>query len=148
MKVILLEDVKGLGKKNDLVTASDGYARNFLFKRKLAIEATAQNINVRKNREDSLAAQKDKEIANANKIKKVLEGQGIVIKTKIGENGKLFGSITSADIVNEIIKKYKVPVDKKKVSLKEHIKSVGEYNAQVKIYSGISVDVKVIVEGL
>ena len=103
MKVILLEDVKGLGKRNDLVNAKDGYAKNFLFKRNLAIEATAHNLSVMKSRESSVRNRMLNENAEAQEIKERIDGKTIVIKTTAGENGKLYGLITNKDIADEII---------------------------------------------
>jgi len=147
MEVILLEDVKGLGKKNQLVKTSTGYAKNFLFKRNLAIEATTQNVNIMKNRQASAKSKKDAEITDATEIKNEIDGKAITFKATAGENEKLFGSITTKDIAEQLKKEYRVVIDKKKIVLKEHIKSLGTYDIQVKIYSGISAKIKVNVIG-
>ncbi|MCK5811373.1 MAG: 50S ribosomal protein L9 [Clostridiales bacterium] len=147
MKVILLEDVKGLGKKNDLVNASTGYAKNFLYKRKLAIEATPENVNIMKTRQASLKLRKDYEITGATEIKEAIDGKKVVLTAPSGENGKLFGSITTKDIADKLKAEYKVVVDKKKIVLKEHIKSIGDNEIQVKIYPGISAKIIVSVVG-
>ncbi len=147
MKVILLEDVKGLGKKNEMANASTGYAKNFLLKRNLAIEATPENINIMKTRQASLKLQKDYEITGATEIKEAIDGKSIVLKAPSGENGKLFGSITTKDIADKLKADYKVIVDKKKIVLKEHIKSIGDHEIQVKIYAGISAKIIVSVVG-
>lgn len=147
MKVILLEDVKGLGKKNEMANASTGYAKNFLLKRNLAIEATPENINIMKTRQASLKLRKDYEITGATEIKEAIDGKGIVFKAPSGENGKLFGSITTKDIAEQLKADYKVIVDKKKIVLKEHIKSIGDFEIQVKIYAGISAKIIVSVVG-
>lgn len=137
MKVILLQDVKPLGKKGELVNASDGYARNYLFPKKLAREANAQAMNEYKNAEDSknykIATQK----AQANHYKTQLEGKTLVMKAK-GSGDKLFGSVTAKDIVNEIKNRYQINIDKRKVSLSSDIKAFGKYTAEVKLYTGIS----------
>ncbi len=142
MKVILLQDVKPLGKKGDLVNASDGYARNFLLPKKLAKEANAQAMNEYKNAEDSknykIATQK----AQANHYKSQIEGKTLVMKAK-GSGDKLFGSVTAKDIANELKNKYQINVDKRKVVLPQDIKSFGKYTVEVKIYTGISAKVKV-----
>ncbi len=142
MKVILLQDVKPLGKKGDLVNASDGYARNFLLPRKLAREANAQAMNEYKNAEDSknykIATQK----AQANHFKSQLEGKTLVMKAK-GSGDKLFGSVTAKDIANEIKNKYQINVDKRKVVLPQDIKSFGKYTVEIKLYTGFSAKVKV-----
>lgn len=147
MQVILLEDVKGLGKKNELVKASTGYAKNYLFRKNLAIEATTQNVNIMKNRQASAKLRKDNEITDANEIKAEIDGKEITFKATAGENDKLFGSITTKDIAEKLKKEYRVIVDKKKIVLKEHIKSLGTYDIQVKIYTKISATIKVIVTG-
>ncbi len=142
MKVILLQDVKPLGKKGDLVNASDGYARNFLLPKKLAREANAQAMNEYKNAEDSknykIATQK----AQANHFKDQLEGKTLVMKAK-GSGEKLFGSVTAKDIATEIKNKYQINVDKRKVVLPQDIKSFGKYTVEIKLYTGISAKVKV-----
>lgn len=142
MKVILLKDVKPLGKKGDLVNASDGYARNFLLPKKLAKEANAQAMNEYKNAEDSknykIATQK----AQANHNKEQLEGKSLTMKAK-GSGDKLFGSVTAKDIANEIKNKYQISVDKRKIVLPQDIKSFGNYTVEVKLYTGISAKLKV-----
>ena len=145
MKVILLQDVKSLGKKGELVNASDGYARNFLFPRKLAREANAQAMNEYKNAEDSknykIATQK----AQAEHYKGQLEGKTLVMKAN-GKGEKLFGSITAKDIANEIKQRYQITVDKRKVVLSTDIKAFGKYSAAVKLYTGISAELNIEVE--
>ncbi len=142
MKVILLQEVKSLGKKGELVNVSDGYARNFLFPRKLATEANAQAMNEYKNAEDSknykIATQK----AQANHNKSQLEGQTLVIKAK-GSGEKLFGSITAKDIAGEIKQKFQINVDKRKIDIPKDIKSFGKYTAEVKLYTGISAKINI-----
>ena len=137
MKVVLLADVKGHGKKGELCNVSDGYARNFLFPKNLAIEANNAAMSELKSREEAKAHHKKEEIAAANDIASKLEGKTVVIKAKAGANGKLFGSVTSKEISNEITKALGVEVDKKKMSVGE-IKNFGEYTAEIKLYTGIS----------
>lgn len=145
MKVILMQDVKSLGKKGELVEASDGYARNYLLPRKLAKQANAQAMNEYKNAENSknykIATQK----AQAESDKKRLEGKVFEMKAKAGQGGRLFGSITAKQIAEEIKKQYNIVVDKRKVVLETDIKEFGTYSAEVKLYTGISakIDVKV-----
>ena len=146
MKVVLLQDVKSLGKKGELVNVSDGYARNFLFPRGLAKEANAQAMNELKNAEQSKKFKKDTEIAAANKAKESLEGAKFVIKAKAGDSGKLFGSITPKEISADIKKQKGFDVDKRKIVLKDDIKAVGEYEVEIKLYSGITANVTVVVE--
>lgn len=146
MKVILLQDVKSLGKKGELVNVSDGYARNFLFPKNMAKEANAQAMNEFKNAEQSKKYKIDTAIAAANKAKEELEGSKFVIKAKAGESGKLFGSITAKEIAAEVKRQKHIDIDKRKVSLKEDIKNLGEYEAELKLYSGITARCTVSVE--
>lgn len=145
MKVILLQDIKSLGKKGELVEASDGYARNYLLPKKLAKQANAQAMNEYKNAEDSknykIATQK----AQAEHDKKVLEGKVFAMTAKAGQGGKLFGSITAKQIAEEIKKQYNINIDKRKVVLERDIKEYGTYSAEVKLFTGISakIDIKV-----
>lgn len=143
MKVILLQDVKALGKKGELVSASDGYARNFLFPKKLAKEANAQAMNEYKNAEDSKNYKVATQKAQAEHEKNVLEGKQFEMKAKAGKGGKLFGSITAKQIAEEIKKQYKISVDKRKVVLDRDIKEFGTFNAEIKLYTGISAKITV-----
>ncbi len=143
MKVILLQDIKSLGKKGELVEASDGYARNYLFPKKLAREANAQAMNEYKNAENSknykIATQK----AQAEQQKKMLEGKKFVMTAKAGQGGRLFGSITAKQVAEEIKKQYSISVDKRKVVLECDIKEFGTYKAEVKLYTGISANIDI-----
>lgn len=138
MKVILKQDVKGLGKAEDLVNVSDGYARNFLFPRGLAAEANASNINIMKTRKEAEKRKRDHELAQAKELAERLKSTTVVIKTKSGENGKLFGSITSKDISDKLKKDFKIDIDKKKIVLPEPIKSTGSFEIEVKLYPEVS----------
>ena len=142
MKVILNADVKGLGKKGEMVNASDGYARNFLFPKNLAVEANATAMNELKNREASKAHHIAEEKAAASAACDKINGKEIVIHAKAGSNGKLFGAITTKEIAAEINGKFKVEVDKKKITCAD-IKSYGEFTAEVKLYNGIVAKVTV-----
>lgn len=144
MKVVLLQDVKALGKKGELVTVSDGYARNFLFPKNIAKEANAQAMNELKNAEQSKKFKTDTMIANANQAKAKLEGATFVMSAKAGANGKLFGSITAKEISAEIKKQKGIEVDKRKITLKSDIKTCGVYDVEVKLYTSITA--KVLVE--
>ena len=143
MKVILLQDVKALGKKGELVNASDGYARNFLLPKKLAREANAQAMNEYKNAENSknykIATQK----AQAEHDKQTLEGKMFKMTAKAGQGGRLFGSVTSKQVAEEIKKQYNIIVDKRKVILESDIKEFGTYSAEVKLYAGITAKIDV-----
>jgi len=147
MKVILLEDVKGLGKRNDLVNAKDGYAKNFLLKRNLAIEATAHNINIMKSREQSVKNRMLTENAEAQEVKERIDGKTVIIKTTAGENGKLYGSITNKDIAEAIKEQHNVQIDKKKIVIPDHhIKTLSTHKLDIKIHAGIAARITVVVE--
>ncbi len=148
MKVVLLQDVKGLGKKGELVNASDGYVRNFLFPKNLAKEANAQAMNELKNAEQSKQYKIDTAIKNANEAKAKLEGATFVMNAKAGANGKLFGSITAKEISAEIKKQKGIDVDKRKITLSSDIKTCGVYDVEVKLYTGISAKVSVEVKAI
>lgn len=137
MKVILLQDVKGLGKKGELVNTSDGYARNFLIPRKIASEADSQAMSELNNREAAEKHRIKTETAQAKENAKLLEGKTIKLTAKAGSNGKLFGSVTSKDVAAAISSAFNIEIDKKKVIV-EDIKSFGTYPVEVKLYSGIS----------
>lgn len=142
MKVVLLEDVKGTGKKGELVNVSDGYARNFLFPKKKAVEADNAALGELKSRNESAAHHKEMEIAAAEELKNKLDGKTVTLHAKAGTAGRLFGSVTSKEIAEEIKKVYGVDVDKKKLSVAD-IKSFGEYTAQIKFYVGITAQMTV-----
>lgn len=143
MKVVLKQDVRNLGKKGELVETSDGYARNFLFPRNLASEADNKAMNELKNAESSKQFKIDTQIKQATASKNKLEGQVFKMTAKAGSNGRLFGSVTSKEIAQEIKKQYAISVDKRKVTLDTDIKAFGTYNATVKLYNGIVANIKV-----
>ena len=143
MKVVLKQDVRNLGKKGELVETSDGYARNFLFPRNLAAEADNKAMNELKNAESSKQFKIDTQIKQATASKNKLEGQVFKMAAKAGSNGRLFGSVTSKEIAQEIKKQYAISVDKRKVTLDTDIKAFGTYNATVKLYNGIVANIKV-----
>lgn len=145
MKVILLEDVKNVGKKGNIINAKDGYARNFLFPKNLAIEATPTNLkNLEYNKK--LQEQKEQEVfEEAKKTEEELQKVTVVIKTKVGEHGKLFGSITTKEIAEQLESTNNLNIDKRKLELDEPIKSVGEYFVKVKLHSKVTAKVKVVV---
>lgn len=147
MKVILKEDVKGTGKSGDIVNVSDGYARNMLFPRKLAIEATKANINAVNRQKAAVNARIAEEREEAIKIKKELEGKKFVIKTKAGDGNKLFGSITTMNIAEAISSESKYQIDKRKIVLDKPIKETGISEIQVKLYPEISATIKVEILG-
>lgn len=145
MKVILLQDIKGTGKKGELVNTSDGYARNFLFPRKLAKEANAQAMNELKNAEAAKAHKIEVERTNAQQAAEKLEGKSVKLFAKGGQGGRLFGSITSKEIAEEIKKAYHIDVDKRKIEIDGDIKAFGTYECVIKLYTGISTKIYAVV---
>ena len=148
MKVILLQDVKGSGKKGDVINASDGYARNFLLPKNLAVEANAANMTQLNNQKASVEHKKAVNRDNSKLLKERLENKKIVIKAKSGDNGKLFGAVTSIDIEKAIKEQVQIEVDKRKVVLKDSIKALGEYEVVVKLFEDISAKVKIEIQSL
>lgn len=140
MKVILKADVKSLGKKGDLVNTSDGYARNFLFPKGLAIEANAQAMNEFNNKETAKKFHKAEEIKAANELKNRIEGKTFKVVAKAGANGKLFGSVTAKDVSAAIKEEMDENIDKRKISMQD-IKAFGTTQIEVKVYQGITAKV-------
>ena len=137
MQVILLSDIKGVGKKDQIINASDGYARNFLFPKKLAVEANAENMSKLKAKENSNQYKKSMEKEEATKLAEKLKGILLKISIKAGENGRIFGSITSKEIADNLKAQYKIDIDKKKIDLKEPIKTLGSFSVSIKLYEGV-----------
>lgn len=148
MKVILTKDVKGQGKSGELINVSDGYARNFLFPKGLAIEASNQNMNVLKGKQEAETRRKEIEKQEAKELAEKLSAITVKISAKAGENGKLFGSITSKEIAQVISTDHKLAVDKRKIVLPDGIKATGEFSVDVKVYPGIVAKLKVVVNAL
>lgn len=146
IKVLLLKDVSNLGKKGEIVDVNDGYARNYLFPKGLAQEVTEGMLEHLKLQEISQKKKEEKLIEKYKKEKNIIEEQRFVIKAKVGEKGKLFGSITSKDIAEVITKKLKIDIDKRQVDLEEPIKSLGEYNVEIKLHPQVVANAKIIVE--
>ena len=142
MKVILREDVKGLGKKGDLVNASDGYARNFLFPKNLAVEANAQNVTEKKNADASKQFKYDTDKATAQQAADKINGKTLKVTAKAGQSGKLFGSVTAKEIAGRIKEEYGIDVDKRKITVND-IKAFGTYDASIKLFEGVKADIKV-----
>ena len=145
MKVILQQDVKGQGKKGQMVEVSDGYARNFLLPRKLAKEANAQAMNELKNAEAAREYKIKTETENAQKNASALSGKTLKIYAKPGQGGKIFGSVTAKELAEEIKRQFGIEVDKRKVVLPMDIKAFGTYNFDVKFYAGITATMSVAV---
>lgn len=143
MKVILLDNIKGVGKKDEIINASDGYARNFLFPKKLAVEANNENMSKLKAKKQSEQYKKDVNKENAEKIAKKLNDITLTIKVKAGENGKIFGGVTSKEISEELKKQYKIDIDKKKIILNENIKNLGGFDISMKLFEGVTGKLKV-----
>ena len=143
MKVILLEDIKGVGKKDEVINASDGYARNFLFPKNKAVEANNENMAKLKSRNESKAFKKQTELDNAKDMAKKFERITVRIKVKAGGNGKIFGGVTAKEISEALKNDHNLDVDKKKIILPETIKQIGMNNVDVRLYEGVMAKIKV-----
>lgn len=137
MKIILLEDIKHVGKRDDIINVSNGYARNFLFPKKLAVEATKNNLLKLQTRQISEDHKKDLEVNKFKEQAKQLEGIELILRVKAGDNGKIFGGITSKEISEQLKEQYKIEIDKKKILLKETIKNLGIFVVDIKFGDGI-----------
>ena len=147
MKVILKAEIKGVGKKNEVINASDGYARNFLFPKNLAVEANAENMSKLQAQKDSTQYRKDTEKEEAKKLADKLTKIMVRVEVKVGENGKIFGGVSAKDIAENLEKQHNIKIDKKKIDLKETIKTLGIHNVDVKLYEGVLGKIKVDVRG-
>ncbi|MDD3400219.1 MAG: 50S ribosomal protein L9 [Eubacteriales bacterium] len=145
MKVLLEQDVKGTGKKGDIIDVSDGYARNFLLPRKMASPADAQAINAMNIQKSAAQHRKFQAGVAAREQVKQLEGASVVVKARVGENGKLFGTVAGKEIAQALKEQRGVDADKKKISI-EPIRSVGEYTAKISLFEGVSTTFTVIVK--
>lgn len=139
MKVILQQDVKGSGKKGQLINVSDGYARNFLLPKGLAIEANAQAMNDLKNRESAKQHKADVEKQNAVELGKKIAGKTVKRTAKAGSNGRLFGAVTTKEIAEDLQKQFNCQIDKKKITIDADIKAFGTYNAEVRLHPEVKV---------
>lgn len=146
MQVILNQDVKGQGKKGQMVKVSDGYARNYLLPRGLAKEATKANINELKGKAESLEYRIQTEKNEASEIAEKMKEIEVVITAKAGSNGKLFGSVTSKDVADELTKQHHIKLDKKKFVMPDGIKNLGTTEIDVKLYTGITGKLKIVVK--
>ena len=146
MKVILLSDIKGVGKKDQIINANDGYARNYLFPKKLAIPADKGNITNLESKKSSEQHRKELEKQEAIKDAKKMEAITLTIQVKSGDNGRIFGSVTSKEIADSIEQQYKIKIDKKKVMLQDPIKTLGAFNVQVKLYDGVIANLKIVIK--
>lgn len=143
MRVILKADIKGVGKKDQVINASDGYARNFLFPKNLAVEANAENMSKLKAKQDSNAYKKSQEKEEAKKIAEKLSKILLKVPVKAGENGKIFGGVSAKEIADLLKKEYRIEVDKKKIELKETIKTLGVRTVAIKLYEGVIGNLKI-----
>ena len=146
MKVIFIQDVKGTAKKGDTKNVADGYARNLLIPKGLAVEATPENLNLLNGQKASAQHKIDVEKAAAQAARDQLHDKKVVIKAKAGTGGRLFGSVTAAQVAQAIEQQFGAKIDKKKVSLKSDIKAFGTYSAEIRLYTGIAATVTVEVE--
>ena len=137
MKVILKADIKGVGKKDEVINASDGYARNFLFPKNLAVEANNENMSQLKAKQDSAKFQKNQEREEALKVADKLSKILLKIKVKAGANGKIFGGVSAKEIAQELEEEYGIKVDKKKIDLKETIKVLGVQTIEIRLFEGV-----------
>ena len=143
MKVILTKDVKGSGKKGDVLNVADGYARNYLIGKGFAVEATQKNLNDLQGKKSSEQHKIDVEIADNKALVAKISDKEVVIKAKAGQGGKLFGAVTGAIVSEELKKQYGVDVDKKKIALSSEIKTFGDFSANIKLTHGVSCSVKI-----
>jgi large subunit ribosomal protein L9 len=146
MKVILQADVKGQGKKGDLISVSDGYARNFLFPRKLASEATPSALAEYERNEKAKAAKLEHEKSKALEMAELLKGKGVSLSAKGGKAGRLFGSVSNVEVTEALNKQFGTSIDRRDVSLAEPIKQQGSFTAKVKLGYGVSAEINVLVE--
>lgn len=142
MKVILLKDVKDLGKTDDIVEVNDGYARNFLFKQKLALEATAANLNSVKNRKKAEDARAAREVAEARETASRINGQTFKLPVKCGEGGRLYGAVTAMDVAGALAKAG-FKVDKRGISIHQAIKTLGDYEADVRLHTDVTAKIQI-----
>ncbi len=143
MKVILLQDIKGTGKKGDIINASDGHARNYLIPKGLGVEATAGNINAKQNKDRKEEEEKQAILDEAKELKAKIDELELKIEAKLGSNGKLFGTITNKEIHEEMIKQFSINVDKKKITLKNPIKAIGTFSAEIKLHQKVTAELTV-----
>ena len=143
MKVILKQDIKGVGKKDQIINVSDGYVRNFLFPKNMAVEANNENMSKLRAKQDSNAFKKQQEKEEAQKIADKISKIILKVPVKTGGNGKIFGGVSTKEISDLLEKNYKIKVDKKKIELKETIKELGARNVNIKLYEGVIANLKI-----
>ena len=143
MKVILKQDIKGVGKKDQIINVSDGYVRNFLFPKNMAVEANNENMSKLRAKQDSNTFKKQQEKEEAQKIADKISKIILKVPVKAGGNGKIFGGVSTKEISDLLEKNYKIKVDKKKIELKETIKELGARNVNIKLYEGVIANLKI-----
>lgn len=148
MKVILIEDMKALGKKGKVCEVSDGYARNFLIPKGMAVEATQGNVQDLAHKQKIEEQRKQKEKQNAEEMAAKIDKLQVVLKVKVGEKGRLFGSVTNKEIADVLESEYQLKLDKRKIELKDSIKAIGEHTIMIRIHPEVSANLKIIVEGI
>lgn len=148
MKVILLQDIKGVGKKNQIINANDGYAKNFLFPKNLAVEADKNNLSKLNNQQKIEEQKKQEELQQAQNLASQLEKLNVQISVKLGENGKLFGSVTNKEIAHYLQENFNIKIDKKKIVLSEPIKTLGEKQVEIKLHPKVTSKIKVTIKEL
>ena len=145
MKVILQQDIKKVGSKGDIVEVSEGYGRNFLLPKKLAVEATAANLETAKQKANSAARKKQQATDEARLLAAQLERVSVKVAVRIGEGGKLFGSVTGKDVADALAKEHGIDVDRRKISLKSEVTGAGEYEAVIKVHPEIQSTIRVLI---
>lgn len=148
MKVILLQDVKGVGKKDQMIEASDGYARNFLFPKKLAVEASKANINSLESKKRTAEQLRVKNLEDARAMKTLLEGKIVKISQKTGEGGRLFGSVTNKEVAQALLDQENIEIDRKKITIGDAIKKTGEHEVEVRLHTDVTANLKLEISSL
>lgn len=148
MKVILLQDVKGVGKKDQVIDAADGYVRNFLFPKKLAVEANKANMDALDRKKRGAEAQRVKDLEEAKAMKAVLEEKVLKISQKTGEGGRLFGSVTNKEVAQILLEQEGIDIDRKKITIPEVIKKVGEYTVDIRLHTDVTAGLKLEITSL
>ena len=148
VKVILLDTIRGVGKKDEIIEVKDGYANNFLYPQNKAVPATTENLNKLKNKNERAIKNLEKEIEIAKKVAENIKDKTIVLNVKAGANGKVFGSIGAKEISDEILKQLSISIDKKKITGDSRIKSLGIHNIELKLHSEVKTYIKIDVRGL
>jgi large subunit ribosomal protein L9 len=148
MKVILVQDVKGVGKKDQVIDAADGYVRNFLFPRKLAIEATKANLAALEKKQQGAAALKAKELAAAQELKALLESKTLNLALKTGGGDRLFGSVTNKEVAAALLEQEGIDIDRKKITIPEAIRTIGEHKAEIRLHTDVLAVVSLVISAV